>query len=149
VRLPGIVPAGAQVRAHVANADIAPTVLELAGIPKPKDMQGRSFLKTLKNPEKQHRKAVYYHYYENGEHAVSPHFGVRDDRYKLIRFYKRVDAWELYDLLNDPGELNNLYDDPGYRAVLRKMKRKLRKEIRDFDDQEAGVLMKGEPGEGN
>jgi len=134
VRLPGIVPAGSQVRANVVNADIAPTILELAGVPSPKDMQGRSFLKTLKNPEKQHRKTVYYHYYENGEHAVSPHFGVRDDRYKLIRFYKRVDAWELYDLQNDPEELNNVYDDPAYRAVLRKMEKKLRKEIRDFDD---------------
>jgi len=141
VRLPGTVPAGAQVRANVVNADIAPTILELAGVPKPQDMQGRSFLKTLKNPEKQHRKAVYYHYYENGEHAVSPHFGVRDERYKLIRFYKRVDAWELYDLQNDPNELRNVHKDPAYRSVLRKMKKKLRKEIRDFEDEEAGLVM--------
>jgi len=137
MRFPGLIPAGAQVRANVTNADIAPTILELADAEKPGGMQGLSFLKTLKNPKKPHRKAVYYHYYENGEHAVSPHFGVRDDRYKLIRFYKRVDAWELYDLQTDPNELKNLYNDPAYRKVQRKMEKKLRKEMRRFEEEYA------------
>src|SRR5690606_28230665 len=122
VRFPTLLKAGTHINSKVVNADIAPTILEVAGIAKPKDMQGRSFLKSLINPGKEHRENIYYHYYENGEHAVSPHFGVRDNRYKLIRFYKRVEGWELYDLKNDPQELHNVYDDPAYKKIVRKMK---------------------------
>lgn len=139
-RLPSLIPASSQVYANVVNADIGPTILELAGIKTPEDMQGKSFVNTLRNPEMAHRKTVYYHYYENGEHAVSPHFGVRDDRYKLIRFYKRVEQWELYDLQEDPLEISNVYDDPAYRKVVRAMKKKLRKEIRSFEDDEAMAI---------
>lgn len=141
MRWPNVIAPGSQINGHVVNADIAPTILEIAGIKKPWDMQGISFVKSLKKPDKEHRKAVYYHYYENGEHAVSPHFGVRDERYKLIRFYKRVGAWELYDLQRDPDELQNVYDDPAYQKVVRKMKSKLWKEIKVFDDREAKEML--------
>ncbi|SFT14555.1 sulfatase family protein [Sphingobacterium wenxiniae] len=142
-RWPGVIPAGAQVDSKVVNADIGPTILEIADVSKPKDMQGISFLKTLKNPKKEHRETVYYHYYENGEHAVSPHFGVRDNQYKLIRFYKRVEGWELFDLKNDPQELRNIYNDPSYQRIVKKMKTKLKKEIQRFDDKEAhDILLK-------
>lgn len=137
VKYPALVPAGVAVEAHVVNADIAPTILELAGIAKPADMQGISFLPSLKSPKKAHRKSVFYHYFENGEHAVSPHFGVKDGRYKLIRFYKRVESWELFDLDKDPQEMHNVIADPNYKKVLQKMKKTLSKEIQRFDDQEA------------
>jgi len=75
-------------------------------------MQGESFVHVLKNNNEEHRKDLFYHYFENGEHAVSPHFGVRDDRYKLIRYYKRVENWELFDLEKDPTELHNVYIIP-------------------------------------
>ena len=52
---------------------------------------------------------MYYHYYEYPYyHHVQPHYGIRTDRYKLIHFYYDIDQWELYDLQNDPNELNNL-----------------------------------------
>ncbi len=139
-RLPGLIPAGSHIFANVVNADIAPTILELAGVPVPDDLQGKSFVKSLENPKQKHRDAVYYHYYENGEHAVSPHFGVRDERYKLIRFYKRVEQWELFDLQADPLEVRNVYDDPAYRRIVRMMKRKLRQEIESFEDDEAMTI---------
>lgn len=142
VRFPTLLKAGTHINSKVVNADIAPTILEVAGIAKPKDMQGRSFLKSLINPGKEHRENIYYHYYENGEHAVSPHFGVRDNRYKLIRFYKRVEGWELYDLKNDPQELHNVYDDPAYKKIVRKMKSKLQREIKKFDDDEAQEIFR-------
>jgi hypothetical protein len=63
---------------------------------------------------------MYYHYYENGEHAVSPHFGISTGRYKLIRFYKRVNSWELYDLKADKNEMNNLYGDKQYKKYRRR-----------------------------
>jgi arylsulfatase A-like enzyme len=72
------------------NTDIAPTLLDAAGLNIPKDMQGESMLPLFTNKKTKEREAMYYHYYENGEHSVSPHFGIRTKRYKLIRFYKRV-----------------------------------------------------------
>lgn len=137
MRYPKTIPVGSHIDANIVNADIAPTLLELAGVNIPGDMQGQSFAKVLRSPSKTHRKALYYHYFENGEHAVSPHFGVKDDRYKLIRFYKRVDAWELFDLEKDPQELKNVYHDPAYKRIVAKMKAMLKKEIKNFEDKEA------------
>lgn len=140
VKYPALIQGPTKIDANIVNADIAPTLLELAGISKPADMQGESFLSVLKSPKKEHRKHVFYHYFENGEHAVSPHFGVKDNRYKLIRFYKRVESWELFDLESDPQELNNVYQDVKYKSVVKKMKKELLKQIKKFDDQEAEVI---------
>ncbi|UZJ66630.1 DUF4976 domain-containing protein [Sphingobacterium sp. KU25419] len=96
----------------------------------------------LKNPATEHRKDLFYHYFENGEHAVSPHFGVRDDRYKLIRYYKRMETWELFDLQKDPQELHNVYHDPAYRGIVKMMKKKLENQIHLFDDTEAAAIYK-------
>ncbi|MFD1770333.1 sulfatase family protein [Sphingobacterium suaedae] len=141
VRMPGTIRAGAHTEAQVVNADIAPTILELAGVQAPADMQGKSFVPVLRHPKSTHRPHIYYHYYENGEHAVSPHFGVSDGRYKLIRFYTRVHGWELYDLKSDPQELKNVYHDRNYKKTVDMMKRKLADEIAHFDDQEARLIM--------
>lgn len=118
----------------VMNIDIAPTLLELAGVPVPADIQGKSFLPILKKKNSSIRNEVFYHYYENGEHAVSPHFGVRNHRYKIVRFYKRYQGWELYDLEKDPNEMHNIYGKKGYEKVTQQMKQLLFKEIQDKED---------------
>ena len=84
----------------VQNIDYAPTFLELAGAPIPADIQGESLLPLLKGERPENwRNSLYYHYYEYpAEHSVKRHYGVRDDRYKLIHFYNDIDVWELYDL---------------------------------------------------
>jgi hypothetical protein len=105
-------------------------------------MQGESFLPLLTDKKAKGRDAIYYHYYENGEHAVSPHFGVKTERYKLIRFYKRVDAWELYDLKRDPDEMNNLYDSKKYRKVQQELKTQLNKLIAKYEDEDAAEIVK-------
>jgi Arylsulfatase A and related enzymes len=140
MRYPALLHAHSTIDAKVVNADIAPTLLELAAVKKPKDMQGESFVHVLKNNKEEHRKDLFYHYFENGEHAVSPHFGVRDDRYKLIRYYKRIENWELFDLEKDPQELHNVYTDPAYSGVVKIMKKKLVKQMRKFDDKEAEAI---------
>ena len=43
----------------------------------------------------------------------------------MVRFYYDVDEWELYDRLNDPNEMNNVYDDPNYSEVVKDLKVKL------------------------
>ncbi|QBQ42858.1 DUF4976 domain-containing protein [Sphingobacterium psychroaquaticum] len=140
MRYPPLIKPHTELNAKVVNADIAPTLLELASVKKPAAMQGESFVHILQKPKQEHRKDLFYHYFENGEHAVSPHFGVRDDRYKLIRYYKRVESWELFDLQKDPAELRNCYADPAYQRVVKQMKKKLAKQIHLFDDTEAETI---------
>lgn len=67
----------------VMNIDIGPTLLEAAGLKVPSSMQGSSFLPIVEKPNVKGRAALYYHYYENGEHSVSPHFGIKTARFKL------------------------------------------------------------------
>lgn len=107
----------------VQNIDYAPTFLELAGVPIPDDIQGVSLLPLLKGETPDNwRTSLYYHYYEfPAEHCVKRHYGVRNDRYKLIHFYNDIDEWELYDLQQDPSELNNIYGDPKYADVTKQM----------------------------
>ncbi len=56
---------------------------------------------------------------------VKRHYGIVNKEYKLARFYYDVDEWELYDRLNDPNEMNNVYDDPAYADVVNELKAKL------------------------
>ena len=120
----------------VQNIDYAPTFLELAGAPIPADIQGVSLVPLLqgKHP-KNWRKSIYYHYYEYpAEHSVRRHYGVRNDRYKLIHFYNDIDAWELYDLKTDPTEMHNLYGKPGMEKITREMKKELLRLQVQYDD---------------
>ena len=81
------------------------------------------------------RKSVYYHYYEYpAEHSVRRHYGVRGERYKLMHFYNDNDAWELYDLKNDPTEMHNLYGDPKMKQVTKEMKKELLRLQKQYDD---------------
>lgn len=142
IRYPGVVKPGSVHNQFILNLDIGPTLLEAAGLKIPEDMQGASFLPLLKGEKTGWRDAMYYHYYENGEHSVSPHFGVRTERYKLIRFYKRVDSWELYDLKKDPNEMHNIFGQKGTRKITSKMMQRLMDLIIKYDDKEAMQIFK-------
>ena len=58
---------------------------------------------------------------------MSPHRGVRTDRYKLIEYYNEDGYWELFDLHQDPNELNNLYTEPGHDDLKAELTRELRR----------------------
>ncbi|PVY43756.1 sulfatase family protein [Pontibacter virosus] len=146
MRYPGMVKPGTKSEHFVMNLDIAPTMLDAAGIPIPKDMQGESILPLLRDKKAKGREAMYYHYYENGEHSVSPHFGIKTERYKLIRFYKRVESWELYDLEKDPKEMHNLYGRKGYEKVTAKLRKQLEGLIQKYEDDGAKELLAKEGG---
>jgi arylsulfatase A-like enzyme len=122
----------------VSNLDFAPTFLDAAGRGKPGEMQGRSFLPLLIGrtvagwPE-----SFYYHYYEYpAVHMAKRHYGVRTKRYKLIRFYHDIEAWELYDLEKDPRETMNLADDPAYAHVRSGLEAELRRLQAFYRDSE-------------
>jgi len=137
MRYPGHVKPASTSNQLVLNLDIAPTILEAAGVTVPTDMQGTSIWPLLKQGNKEGRKALYYHYYENGEHSVSPHFGISTGTFKLIRFYKRVNSWELYDLKNDPSEMKNLYNNPKYKNKIVSLKKTLLKNMERYEDTDA------------
>ena len=141
MRYPGVIKPYSKNNNLVMNLDIAPTILAAAGVKIPADMQGESFLPLVKNNNLKGRDALYYHYYENGEHSVSPHFGIKTNRYKLIRFYKRVSSWELYDLQKDPNEMNNLFGKRGYETITAKLRMQLDKLIAQYEDEDAKQIL--------
>ncbi len=118
-RWPGVIEPGSKPTALVQNIDYAPTFLEVAGLEAPNNLHGKSMLSILKGDTPSNwRDAIYYHYYEfPGPHMVARHRGVRDERYKLIHFYA-TDEWELFDLKEDPQEINNIYGNPSYANVV-------------------------------
>jgi arylsulfatase A-like enzyme len=128
VRWPGTVKPGSQNGNLVSNIDFAETFLDAAGVPVPRDMQGRSFMPILKGQiPPDWRSSFYYQYFEYPEpHHVRPHYGVVTARYKLIHFDRTaIDEWELFDLTQDPHELRSVYGEPAYQAVITDLKREL------------------------
>jgi len=137
IRYPGKIKPGSVNDSMILNVDFAPTFLDFAGLPAPKEVQGRSFasLLTGKKP-KDWRKIWYYRYYHYpADHRVQPHYGVRTDRYKLI-YFNRINEWELFDLKKDPHELNNLYDNPKYAATVPKLKSEMARLRQELDDHD-------------
>ena len=109
-------------------------ILDMAGLPIPKDMQGKSFAPVLKGKQKGDvHDALYYHFYENQEHKVAKQIGVRTERYKLIWFYEN-NEWELYDLEKDKSEMNNVYGQPAYKKVQEMMIKKLKEKKEQYKD---------------
>jgi arylsulfatase A-like enzyme len=138
LRLPSRLKAGRVDSSHlVLNVDIAPTLLELAGVPVPSWMHGRSWLPLLEERQGSWRDAFLYEYYEYpAVHCVRKNRGVRTARWKLIHFWEQPEEWELYDLQNDPDETNNLAGRPAYAEQMNQLRQKLaglRRELGDTD----------------
>jgi arylsulfatase A-like enzyme len=109
----------------VMNLDLAPTFLEIAGAEVPANMQGRSLVPLFSAQEEvAWRESIYYHFYENA-FGVPQHYGVRTDRYKLIRFDTDPVIWELYDLRTDPQEMNNLYGKSEFESIAQELKNEM------------------------
>jgi len=137
VRWQGAVKPGTVQQALTINPDFAPTFLEAAGLPVPSDMQGRSLVPLLNGiSPPDWRTSFYYRYYHDpGDHNTRAHYGIRTETHKLIYFWKK-DQWELYDLLKDPDEVHNLYNDPSQAPLLAKLKAELyqlKKRLKDED----------------
>jgi arylsulfatase A-like enzyme len=135
VKWPGVIAPGSVNTDLVSNLDFAETILDIARLPIPEDMQGQSMLPLLHSVKTDWRESIYYHYYEYpGVHQVKRHYGIRTDRYKLIHFYHDIDEWELYDLKNDPKELKSVYDDPEYLQIKAEMHKKLEQAMDKYGD---------------
>ncbi len=121
----GHISPGTSSSALVQNIDFAPTLLAAAGITATQPMHGVSLLPLLNAEPIEWKRDLYYHFYEDpGFHGVARHYGIREERYKLVYYYQ-LDEWELFDLKTDPDDLNNLYGQPGYEAITRELLRRL------------------------
>jgi len=145
VRWPGVTKPGSVNRDMVSNIDFAETFLEVAGVPVPSEMQGRSLLPLLKGETPADwRQSFYYQYYEFPQpHRVRPHYGVVTDRYKLVHFYGTdADYWEMFDLKTDPNELHSVLGVPQYAEEQKHLEAELarlrtRLEVPEQDDPAA------------
>lgn len=138
IRYPKIIQPGSKSKALSMNVDFAPTLLDMAGVKIPKDMQGKSLLPILERKgetPKDWRKSVYYHYYEYpAEHSVKRHYGIRTQDFKLIHFYNDIDEWEMYDLNKDPSEMNNIYQNSAYITKKNELIQELKQQRKILND---------------
>jgi len=130
------------------SIDIAPTILDYAGVAAAPTMQGRSLRPILEGASPADwRQSIYYAYYENSwvlagkglearsdpgfqfftPHRIGPHRGVRTATHKLIHYYAEGDYWELFDLVTDPHELTNLYGRAGTETLTADLKGELQR----------------------
>lgn len=124
---PGMIKPQSVMDEVIMNVDLAPTFLEIAGIAKPRKMQGSSFAGLLNGKSAAwKRDKVFYEYYWEAAFPQTPTtFAIRTDRYKYIYYNGVWDINELFDLQNDPFEMNNLIRDTSLRATGIRLKTEL------------------------
>lgn len=147
IRYPEWIPAGTRNDDIIINADYAPTMLDIAGLEMPDEMQGRSFLPNLKGETPDDwREAMYYHYWQHLLHReVAAHIGIRTRDHKLIFYYglplgqtdyeSTPPEWEMFDLAKDPAEMRNVYGEPAYAEPVETLKQTLKALQLQFDDE--------------
>lgn len=122
VRYPKLVKAGSAIGAMALSVDVAPTLLDLAGVKTPPTMQGRSLVPVLggKTPA-DWPDTFLYEYFREEPYPIPTITAVRTPRWKLVT-YPETGELELYDLQADPHELENVAGDSKHAAKLAEMK---------------------------
>jgi len=124
IKYPGTVAAGVTLDQMVMNIDIAPTLLEIAGMKEtPEQMQGVSFFPILQQKEVKWRDRIFYEYYWEMAYPTTPTiFAVRTDEYKFIFNHGLWGLNELYNIKKDPFEMNNLIRDPAHKELAKELR---------------------------
>lgn len=142
VRFPKLFAEGSHNTDICLNVDVAPTILEMAGIDVPDYMQGRSMLPLFnRTGDVEWRDSYLYEYFVDDAYpyAGPTMTAIRTDSFKLIDSDLKDDIDELYDLKNDPGEMFNLINNPEYdviEGILRKKLDSLKCELRYNGDRD-------------
>jgi len=134
---PGL-PVGAASDALIGHVDLLSTLLEAAGAAVPDGLHGRSFYASARDPDRAHRETVLVEHngYGQGRADGDGFYPVRclvsSAGRKLV--VNLLESDELYDLDADPGELDNLIDDPDRAAVRDRLHDRLLAEMDRTDD---------------
>jgi len=126
IRYPALIQPRSVNNSICVNVDLAPTLLDIVGLPIPDSMQGRSFAEMLAGEWEPAgwRRASLYSYW-----SVGPkHFGIRNHRYT---YFQIDDHIELFDRVRDPDQLYDLASKPEYSDVIMKLERELQKQIEE------------------
>jgi arylsulfatase A-like enzyme len=116
------IPAGAVVDDPVSTLDLTPTFCDLAGIAKPSGLQGQSLVPLIAGDPAAARAVAYSEWFvHKSRYGVDLDLRTVRTRTHKCTFEMLTGAGELYDLVNDPNEMDNLFDDPGRAAVRREM----------------------------
>ena len=149
MRYPRAIRAGTVSDRIALNVDFAPTILDYAGAAVARDMQGRSLRPLAEGSvPSDWRTSMYYRYWMHLAHFNIPaHYGIRTERHKLIYYYGEalgsagaIDAstepeWELFDLVDDPQEMVNLYEDPAHSELIDGLKSQLKRLQKELGDE--------------
>ncbi len=142
IRYPRLIKESTEIDEQCLNIDLAPTILELAGIDKPNYMQGESMLDIITGKKNSKwRKSILFEYYVDDAwpYAGPDQLAVRTNQFKLVDNFLENDIDELYDLINDPGEMNNLINDEEYEIIeleLRNESKRLQKKYKYNPDRD-------------
>lgn len=133
VRYPKQIEAGIKPTEMVLTLDLAPTLIEFAGLEQTKVRHGRSYVPILVGDTvNDWRNSFMVEYYTDTVFERMDHMGykaVRTDRYKYIRYEDLEGMDELYDLITDPFELNNIIDEEQSAEIVTKMNMELNRLI--------------------
>ena len=139
IRYPGLQISGTVPEANVLNIDVAPTIMDFAGVEIPELVQGSSLKPLLDGKKQKIRDGFLYEYFfsytditdyeiQTGNPPITPTIvALRTDKAKLITYPGR-DWLELFDLEKDPYERDNLAEDPDHAALLARMQAALEQE---------------------
>ncbi|WP_430813796.1 sulfatase family protein [Carboxylicivirga sp. RSCT41] len=138
MRYPSVLGGEQRISGMVCNIDIGPTLLELAGAKTPQTMQGESFVTVMEGKAEGRTSPFFYEYFqEKYAPGIPTVLSVRTPKWKYMHFpYESAEAGnfdELYDLVNDPKEMNNLIHSPEAAGQLKKMKKLLNKALKQYD----------------
>jgi len=121
----GIERPGRAVEQMVHHLDVCPTLLETAGIPVTRNIQGRSLAPLLQNRAVQWRASWLYEYFYDSPWPTPPNLAVRTTDWKYITYAKDKHGDELFYLADDPRETTNLASSPKHKDQLDRMKKEL------------------------
>ena len=119
--------------AMTLNIDFAPTMLDLAGVPVPPGMQGRSLTPLLAGERPKDWRTEFFYEHHYAPQIIPPSEGVRTERWCYIRWLApNPEGEELYDVLADPTEAKNLAADPQFAPVLADLHRRWQRYLEDL-----------------
>ena len=138
MRYPSVLGEGERINGMVCNIDIGPTIIELAGAKTPKTMQGESFVPVMEGKAEGRTSPFFYEYFqEKYAPGIPTVLSIRTPEWKYMSFpYESAEEGnfgELYDLVNDPKEMNNLINSPETAGQLKEMKKLLNKALKQYD----------------